>query len=84
MKPDDLNITIKNFTTETDGCIGIYAQHLQSDFCYQCSADERFFMASIFKIPIAICCLKLIEQGKLHLTDPIEILPTDSKSPYFN
>ena len=78
---NELANLIDTLTATTDSCIGIYAYHLPSGYCYQKNAHERFFMASIFKIPIAIHCFKLIEQNKLHLTDPIEIRPTDIR-PY--
>lgn len=81
MAKDELSVLLESITTTTDGLVGIYAQHLQSDFYYQQNANQYFFMASIFKILIAVHCLKLVEQKVLDLAEFIEVFPTDVR-PY--
>lgn len=63
---------------ETHGVtIGVSALHLQSGRLVQINADEPFPLASTYKVPMAAYALHLVGEGKLELTDLIEVKPED-------
>ena len=75
--------TSKHFQKELEsslqtvqGQIGIYAQHIPSKNIYIHNHQQRFWMASTYKIPMAIYCLTLIQQGTLSLEQPLKIKST--------
>ena len=61
----------------TDGTVGVAAVHLASGEHASLHGDERFPMASVCKLPIAIHILGLVDEGKLRLGQPIEVLAQD-------
>jgi beta-lactamase class A len=61
----------------TDGVVGAAALHLTSGQRFSMNGDERFPLASVCKLPIAMNILALVDEGKLALTDAVEVLPTD-------
>ena len=56
-----------------NGTIGVFAQHVETGKQFALNADQRFLMASVYKIPIAVYGLHLVEQGKLDLEKIISI-----------
>jgi len=63
----------KQIATETDGVLGVAALHIESGKGVSLSGDDRFPMASVCKLPIAINILAMVGEGKLSLKDSIEI-----------
>src|SRR5690242_4801144 len=61
----------------TDGVVGAAALHLGSGSHFSLNGDDRFPLASVCKLPLAMHILALVEERKLALTDEIEILPQD-------
>jgi beta-lactamase class A len=61
----------------TDGTVGAAALHLASGQLVSLNGDERFPLASVCKLPIAMNLLALVDEGKLTLNQPIEVLPRD-------
>jgi beta-lactamase class A len=61
----------------TDGTIGVAALSLSSETLVSLNGDERFPLASVCKIPIALNILALVDEGKLRLNQQIEVLPRD-------
>jgi len=59
------------------GGVGASAVHLESGRRVSFHGDERFPMASTFKIPIAVQVLRRVERGELTLDKMIEIHPAD-------
>ena len=63
----------KQIATETDGVLGVAALHIESGKGASLTGDDRFPMASVCKLPIAINILAMVGEGKLSLKDSIEI-----------
>jgi beta-lactamase class A len=61
----------------TDGVVGAAALHLSSGRLLSLNGDERFPLASVCKLPIAMNMLALVDEGKLALSQKIEVLARD-------
>lgn len=59
------------------GIVGVYALHLETGRKIGLNAQERFPMASVYKIPIALQLLRLVDQGKVSLDKMITIQASD-------
>jgi beta-lactamase class A len=57
------------------GRLGFSAQRLDGGPVIALNADERFPMASIFKIPIVLAALRRVQAGDLALDDILEVPP---------
>lgn len=57
--------------------IGLYIKDLNTGEEYSLHADEKWYLASTVKVPIAIEVLKQVDAKKLSLEDKIEILADD-------
>lgn len=55
--------------TKTGGRCGIYAKNLKTGEEILINANDEFFPASIYKLPLAILILKDVESGKINLDD---------------
>jgi beta-lactamase class A len=58
--------------------------HFTSGRLLSLNGDERFPLASVCKLPIAMNLLALVDEGKLALTQEIEVLPRDVVSSVSN
>jgi len=63
----------KSLTTGFDGTVGAAALHVASGRRVQLNGDERFPLASVCKVPIAMQMLALVGEGKYTLKQPIDI-----------
>jgi beta-lactamase class A len=61
----------------TDGLVGAAALHLATGRRLSMNGEDRFPLASVCKLPIAMNILALVDERKLALMDPIEVLPRD-------
>ncbi|MGB9701009.1 MAG: class A beta-lactamase [Thermodesulfobacteriota bacterium] len=59
------------------GIVGVYALHLETGRKISFHAQERFPMASVYKIPIAVQLLHRLDQGELSLDKMITIQAQD-------
>jgi beta-lactamase class A len=63
---------------EKDGMVvGVSVLHLESGRRISHRGAERFQMASVFKLPVAIAVLDAVEKGRLRLDQDVEILQSD-------
>jgi beta-lactamase class A len=76
-EPADLVQRWKDIAAETDGVVGVAALHLESGKRADLNGENRFPMASVCKLPIAMNILAMVGEGKLSLKDTIEIPPYD-------
>ena len=67
----------RKVAAETDGVVGAAALHLKSGERFALNGDERFPLASVCKLPIAMNILAMVDEGKLALNQEIEVLPRD-------
>ncbi len=63
----------KQIATETDGMVGAAALHIESGKRASLNGDERFPLASVCKLPIALNILAMVGEGKCPLNDLIEV-----------
>jgi beta-lactamase class A len=67
----------QQIATETDGTVGAAVLHLASGQMVNLHGSERFPLASVCKVPIAMNMLALVDEGKMALDQQIEVLPRD-------
>lgn len=72
---DGLAERIDAITKPLVGKLGFSAQRLDGGPVIALNADDRFPMASIFKIPIVLAALRRVQAGDLTLNDMIEVSP---------
>jgi beta-lactamase class A len=63
------------------GTVGVTAIDLATGDVTAFNADERFGMASTFKVPVAVYALRLAHEGRLSLTEPIPVRREDMIEP---
>ena len=73
----DLVSQWKTIARKTDGRVGTAALHLGTGRLVAMNGDERFPLASVCKVPIAMNILALVDEGRLSLDENIELLPRD-------
>ncbi|MFI5120033.1 MAG: class A beta-lactamase [Thermoanaerobaculia bacterium] len=59
--------------------VGVAAVHVESGRRLSIRGSERFQMASVFKVPVAIATLGAVEKGTLRFDEEVEILPSDRR-----
>jgi beta-lactamase class A len=74
---DRLSAQIERLQEISGGRVGVGAIHLESGREYYFNRDERFPMASAYKVPIAARLFDTIDRGELTLTQMIELRPED-------
>lgn len=62
---------------ETDGTLGAAALHLPSGQHVSLRGDQRFPLASVCKVPIAIAVLAMVDDGQLTRDESIEVVRED-------
>jgi beta-lactamase class A len=87
--PQQLEQQIATFEAISGGRLGVSAIHLESGEQINLHGDERFPMASTYKIPIAIQLLQKVDRGEIQLNQLIAIEPNDLRhgskiTDYFN
>jgi beta-lactamase class A len=68
---------LSRLARSTGGTVGIAAIHIESGRRVSLHGDERFPMASTYKIPIAVQLLTRVEKGEISLGDMIEVKASD-------
>jgi beta-lactamase class A len=78
-KPDltPLENTVQRIVDKARGRIGVALIHLESGATFNVRGHERFPMASVVKLPIAIEVLKQVAERKLTLDRVVWIAPND-------
>ncbi len=84
-KPDSLLSTLKQIAVSADCNIGIAVINIERNETLTINGKKHFPMQSVYKFPLAIYVLHLVDKGKLSLEKKIHItkkdLPTDTWSP---
>jgi beta-lactamase class A len=68
-----LHKSLTPWLTAINGTIGIFASQSQQGILFSHNSDEFFYLASTYKIPIAIQCLRWVDSGKLSLDQWVEV-----------
>jgi beta-lactamase class A len=79
--PDPASATIVHAAQEAErsagAAVGVSVLHLESGRRASSRGGDRFQMASVFKVPVAIAVLGAVEKGTLRLEQKVEIRPAD-------
>jgi len=71
---------IDSIISRSRGTIGVSLIHVESGATLSVRGDERFPMASVYKLPIAIELLSQVSAGVLSLDRPIVLAPSDIRA----
>ena len=63
------------------GTVGVSTIDLATGDVTAFNADDRFKMASTFKVPVAVYALRMAQEGRLSLTEPIPVRREDMVAP---
>ena len=65
--------TLQEAVSQVPGVVGVAARHLETGQSIECNADETFFTASTFKVPILAEVYRQVDAGTLDLSQRIEL-----------
>jgi beta-lactamase class A len=71
---------IDRIISRSRGTVGVSLIHIESGATLSVHGDERFPMASVYKLPIAIELLAQVSAGTLSLDRPIALAPSDIRA----
>jgi beta-lactamase class A len=73
--PKTLERAWRDIAAQTDGTVGAAALHLTTGMFVSLNGADKFPLASVCKLPIAMNILSIVDEGKLRLSDEIDIPP---------
>jgi beta-lactamase class A len=73
----ELQRQIEQIASEAKGKVGVRAEILETGERVSLNADGRFPMQSVYKLPIGMATLRLVEEGKLKLDQRLKIEKSD-------
>jgi len=68
---------ISQIAATSGGTVGVTAIHIESGKRVSLNGAERFPMASVYKLPIALQVLRRVERGELKLSDTVKLSEHD-------
>lgn len=68
---------VERLVPNSGGTVGLGAVHIETGRAVWFNEDERFPMASTYKVPIAVQLLSRVDRGKISLADMVELEPAD-------
>lgn len=74
--------TLRRIAERAAGLIGITVQHLERGETVSVRGNERFPMASVYKVPIALQLLARVDRGELSLESPVPVTIADLRPGY--
>ena len=72
-----LRTQIERLDAQTPGQLGVYVKRLDNGEAYGHDADQRWYLSSMTKIPIAIAVLQQVDAGRLKLDAPVALQESD-------
>lgn len=72
-----LHAEIERLAGTSGGTVGVAAVHVETGRSVWLNGDERFPMASTYKVPIAVQLLSRVDRGEIALSDMVQLEPTD-------
>ena len=73
----ELQVEIRRLAAAVGGVVGVTAAHLESGESVSLNARQRFPMASVFKLPIAMRLLHQVDRGQVSLDSSVAIARGD-------
>ena len=74
---DTLQREVERIDRETPGALGVYVKRMNGGETFSYGADQRWYLGSTAKVPIAIAVLQQVDAKKLRLSDTMKLEPTD-------
>ncbi|RXT07866.1 serine hydrolase [Ammoniphilus sp. CFH 90114] len=71
---------VKELTESSGGVWGVVIEDLQTGEEFRHNAEERFYAASIIKVPIMVAVFDAANEGKFHLSDTLALRREDMTS----
>ncbi|MDM0086975.1 serine hydrolase [Variovorax sp. J2P1-31] len=68
---------IERIDRESPGKLGVYVKRLKQGDSFNYGADQRWYLGSTVKVPIAIAVLQQVDAGQLKLSDTMTLEPGD-------
>lgn len=68
---------VESLVSSIDGTVGVHCNHLEKGLIFALNDQVRFPLASTYKIPIAIQCLKRVDEGAVDLETRIDLKSED-------
>jgi beta-lactamase class A len=75
ISPEALEREWRQIAAQTNGIVGAAALHLKTGTVVSLNSAEKFPLASVCKVPIAMNILAMVDEGKFRLSDEIDIPP---------
>jgi beta-lactamase class A len=75
-----LTEVVDRIALDAGGTAGVAILHLETGERYAHHGDEPFFMASVFKIPIALRILQRVDAGEIALDDSVKLRSADLRT----
>ena len=76
---DRLQSHVAELALSFPGTIGVYARNIETGAEISYKSDDKFPMASVYKIPIMVQVFREVDAGRLKLTDTIELTEADRR-----
>ncbi len=80
--PDSVGEQLRKITRRVGGEIGISALHLESGARISYNGNQRFPMASVSKVPMALEFLRRVDEGDIDLAEDLVVPTTDFRPGY--
>jgi len=74
---EGLQRELDRLASSLDGSVGVYALDLRSGRSASVNPDTGFPMASTVKLPVAVHILRLVDEGRLDLHQPVQLKEGD-------
>lgn len=72
-----LRARVARIARAAGGQVGVAALHVESGVRFSWNGGDRYPMASVYKLPIALRVLQRVEEGEMDLRDTVTIRPSD-------
>ena len=84
--PENLTEKWRAISVEAQGRVGVAAEIIESGDMAELNGGEHFPMQSVYKLPISMTVLQLVDDGKLTLEKSVEVrvadmVPAEKRSP---
>jgi len=74
-----LQSRVEELSRSFNGTIGVYARNIETGAEVAYKADEKFPMASVYKLAIMVQVFREVDAGRLSLTDRIDLTEADRR-----
>jgi beta-lactamase class A len=73
-----LRESLRELSRAVGGTVGIAAVHVESGRAVEAGGQRPLALYSVFKLPVAVAILKLVEEGRLGLDQKVRITPAEA------